>query len=183
MRPGVLALAFHVTYWDDLGWRDRFGLAQAVERQNGYARRLHRASVYTPQIVIDGRLDDLGSDERSISEALNTAREGVPVGIVVRDSAVVVEVGGQSGAIASDVVLVAYLRRAVSAIGRGENAGRSLEEFNVVREVRTLGTWMGLATAFRVPVATLPSDTTDVAVLVQPAGQGPIIGASMTPLR
>src|ERR1700761_1077616 len=53
-RPDVLALAFHVDYWDDLGWRDRFGLGQAVERQRNYARSLRLSSVYTPEVVIDG---------------------------------------------------------------------------------------------------------------------------------
>src|SRR5262245_11482825 len=49
-RADVVALAFHVDYWDDLGWRDRFELAQSVERQNIYARNLHHPSVYTPQL-------------------------------------------------------------------------------------------------------------------------------------
>jgi hypothetical protein len=183
VRPDVLALAFHVTYWDDLGWRDRFGLAQAVTRQNGYARRLHRKSVYTPQFVIDGQADNVGSAARLITEGLSATRDGVGVDIVVRDGAVVVDVGGQPAATASDVLLVAYLRHAVSIIGRGENAGRALNESNVVREVRTLGTWTGVATGFRVPVSALPADATDVAILVQLAGQGPFVGAKTTPLR
>ena len=52
-RRDVLALAFHVDYWDDLGWRDRFGLPEAVQRQRAYAKSLRLASVYTPQAVID----------------------------------------------------------------------------------------------------------------------------------
>ena len=56
-RNDVLALAFHVDYWDELGWRDRFELPQAAQRQSQYARRLGRSSVYTPQLVIDGRED------------------------------------------------------------------------------------------------------------------------------
>jgi hypothetical protein len=81
------------------------------------------------------------------------------------------------------VLLVAYLRHAVSAIGRGENAGRNLEEFNIVRELRTLGGWKGEPKAFRIPVSSLPRDATDVAVLIQPSGQGPMVGAAMQPLR
>src|SRR5215472_15938734 len=61
-RPDVLALAFHVDYWDDLGWRDRFGLSQAVERQRNYARSLRLGSVYTPQVVVDGSTDYVGSN-------------------------------------------------------------------------------------------------------------------------
>ena len=52
-RRDVLALAFHVDYWDDLGWRDRFGLSQAVVRQSNYSRTLRLRSVYTPQVVVD----------------------------------------------------------------------------------------------------------------------------------
>lgn len=176
-RSDVIALAFHVDYWDDLGWRDRFALAQSVKRQNIYARNLHRASVYTPQLVIDGRDDALGSDGRAVARAVSEHRAGVPVGLSVRAAEVVVGMGAQAGVPRSDVTLVAYLHHAVSAIGRGENAGRTLEEFNIVRDVRTLGLWNGQAETFRVPRSSLPPDATDVAVLVQPSGQAPIIGA------
>jgi hypothetical protein len=182
-RSDVLALSFHVNYWDDLGWRDRFALAQSVERQNNYARNLRRSSVYTPQLVVDGRDDHVGSDGKAVARALSENRDGVPVRVSVRDAEVLVEIGAQPGVPPSDVVLVAYLRHAVSAIGRGENAGRTLEEFNIVRDVRTLGSSKGQAQSFRVPVSSLPSDATDVAVLVQPSGQAPIIGAGAHAVR
>jgi hypothetical protein len=70
-----------------------------------------------------------------------------------------------------------------SAIGRGENAGRNLEEYNIVRNVRTLGSWRGEARALRVPQSSLPTESTDVAVLVQRSGQGPILAAVAQPLR
>src|ERR1700690_3773212 len=56
-RPNVLALTFNVDYWDDLGWGDRFGLPESVLRQRAYASALQLASIYTPQVVIDGRVD------------------------------------------------------------------------------------------------------------------------------
>lgn len=177
-RSDVLPLAFHVDYWDDLGWRDRFALPQAVERQNVYARNFHRSSVYTPQLVIDGRSDAIGSGGASLERALSSPREGVPVLIAVREASVLVELGAQSGGPSCDVVLVIFLRHAVSPIGRGENAGRTLEEFNIVRGIRTLGTWKGATERFRVPVSSLPSDATDVAILIQPPGQAPIVGAA-----
>ena len=182
-RSDVLALSFHVDYWDDLGWRDRFALAQSVERQNIYARNLRRSSVYTPQLVVDGRDDYVGSDGRAVATALSENRDGVPVGVSVRDSEVLVEIGAQPGVPPSDVMLVAYLRHAVSAIGRGENAGRTLDEFNIVRDIRTLGLWKGQVETFHVSVSSLPPDATNVAVLVQPSGQGPIIGAAAHALR
>jgi hypothetical protein len=182
-RSDVLALAFHVAYWDDLGWRDRFALAQSEERQNIYARNLGRSSVYTPQLVVDGRDDHVGADGTAIARALSENREGVPVRLSIRDTQVLIDLGAYPKAAPSDVVLVSYLRHAVSAIGRGENAGRTLEEFNVVRAIRTLGSWKGQIQSFKVPVSSLPPDATDVAVLVQPFGQAPIIGAATHTVR
>ena len=182
-RPDVVALAYHVDYWDSLGWRDRFALAQATERQNVYARNLHRASVYTPQIVIDGRMDALGSDAGKVEPALREQRAGVTVRVSVHDPDVQVELGAVAGAPSCEVVLVGYLRHAVSAIGRGENAGRTLEEFNIVRSVRVLGRWSGEARTFAISTATLPPDATDVAVLVQAVGQESIIGAAVHALH
>jgi len=181
-RSDVVALAFHVNYWDDLGWRDRFALAQSVERQNTYARNLGHASVYTPELVVDGRSDSVGADERAVASALAEPRSGVPVTVLIRDAQVLVHVGAQKEAPGSDVVLIAYLRHAVSAIGRGENAGRRLEEFHIVRQVLTLGPWRGEARTFHAPVSSLPPEATDVAVLIQPFGQGPILGAAAAPV-
>jgi hypothetical protein len=182
-RPDVVALAFHVDYWDELGWRDRFGLAQSVQRQNVYARNLHHASVYTPQIVIDGRFDTVGADGDAVAKALAGQRQSAPLSVSLQDAELLVDVGAQPQSTGCDVLLVAYLRHALSAIGRGENAGRNLEEFNIVREVRTLGGWKGEPKAFRVPLSALPHDATDVAVLIQPSGQGPMVGAAVQPLR
>jgi hypothetical protein len=171
-----------VDYWDNLGWRDRFALPQSTERQNMYARKLHRSSVYTPQLVVDGRSDLVG-DPQAVARALDEQREGVPITISMRQAHVRVELGAHSGAPHSDVLLVAYLRHALSAIGRGENAGRSLEEFNIVRGMRILGAWEGEVLSFDLLVSSLPPDATDVAVLVQPVGKAPIIGAAAHALR
>jgi hypothetical protein len=180
-RRDVVALAFHVDYWDSSGWRDRFELRQSVERQNVYVRNFHRASAFTPQFVIDGRKDAM--DTNSIIQALQEPRDAVPVTLAVRDAQVVVDVGEKQSERPSDVVLVAFLRHAVSNVGRGENAGKSLEEFNIVRSIRTLGEWKGATENYKVSVSSLPSDATDVAVLVQSRGEGPIVGAAAQSLR
>jgi hypothetical protein len=182
-RGDVLALAYHVDYWDDLAWRDRFALSQATRRQSLYAQALRRSSVYTPQIVVDGRSDYVGSDRSAVGRALSGQRTGAPLAVSVRNSEAVVELGSQAGAVPAEVVLVAYLRKAVSAIGRGENAGRTLQEFAIVRALRPLGRWSGQAQTFRAPLASLPPDATDVAVLVQGVGQGPIVGAASAALH
>jgi hypothetical protein len=183
-RPDVLALAFHVDYWDDLGWRDRFGLGQAVERQRNYARTLRLGGIYTPQVVVDGSTDYVGSNRSAIERALRDNRQGPPVVLSVSTDEVSVrmEPGTQAGA-RGDVVLVSYLRKAVTPIGRGENAGRTLAEYNIVRSVQTLGHWDGAAQEFRTKLASLPRDATDVAVLVQSPGQGAILGAATHSVR
>ena len=182
-RHDVLALTFHVDYWDDLGWRDRFGLPEAVRRQRAYAEALKLASVYTPQIVVDGRRDFVGSDRGAIDRAVAEPRAGVAVGLSVNGGDVLVDLGAGDQVPASEVVLVAFQRSAVTAVGRGENAGRTLAEFNVVRDFRRLGRWDGRPQQWRCPIADLPRDATDVAVLVQPAGLAPIIGARSLNLR
>jgi len=194
-RSDVLALAFHVDYWDDLGWRDRFGLSQSVERQRTYARSLRLSGVYTPEVIVDGRADYVGSNRNGIGNALKERREGVPVTLSVGNGEAEVRLGPRESASdpgekaprgqasGGDVVLVAYLRKAVSAIGRGENAGRTLDEYNIVRGVIHMGRWDGGAQEFHAKLASLPKDATDVAVLVQSPGQGGIVGAATQRVR
>ncbi len=181
-RPGVLALSFHVKYWDELGWRDRFAIDAAAQRQTGYSRILGHSSVYTPQGILDGRSDFVGSDRGGIEAGLRGERTGVPVSLTTGDGELMVRLGGGRCLAPSDVLLVTYLRKAVSAIGRGENSGRTLQEFNVVRSIRAVGHWNGSPSSFRVSLSSLPGDATDVALLVQipgpGAGPGQIIGAA-----
>lgn len=180
-RHDVLALAFHVNYWDSSGWRDKFAFRQCVERQTAYAHNFHRPSVFTPQFVIDGRKDAM--DTNSIEQAMQEPRASLPVTLTVHDGQVAVTVGDKQGERPSDLVLVTYLRHASSNVGRGENAGKTLEEFNIVRSIKALGTWKGSAENYNVSVSSLPSDATDVAVLVQSPDEGPIVGAATQPLR
>src|ERR1700726_1026943 len=85
-RPDVLALSFHVDYWDRLGWRDPFSSPDATRRQHGYAELLGLSTVYTPQIVVDGRWQAVGSDRADVERALGAAQRSgdeVPVALAV----------------------------------------------------------------------------------------------------
>src|SRR5271169_1453212 len=85
-RPDVLALSFHVDYWDRLGWKDPYSSPDATRRQHGYADLLGLSTVYTPQMVVDGRWQAVGSDRSEVDRAFATAqrnREEVPVALVV----------------------------------------------------------------------------------------------------
>ena len=144
---------------------------------------LRLSSVYTPQVIVDGYRNFVGSDRTSIGKAVVGNRDGIEVAFAVRDGEVLIDVGARDKAAPCDVVLVAYLRAAVSPIGRGENAGRTLKEFNIVRDFRTLGRWDGHTQQYHSKVDSLPHDATDVAVLVQSSGQATIIGAATTALR
>ena len=77
-RPNVLALSFHVDYWDRLGWKDPFSSPEATARQQHYARLLGLDTVYTPQIVVDGSWEAVGSDQAAVERALDQARRSRP---------------------------------------------------------------------------------------------------------
>jgi hypothetical protein len=176
----IIALAFHVDYWDDLGWRDRFGLPEAVARQRQYAHTLHLASVYTPQLVIDGRRDLVGGGD---GIGGGGKQPGVALDVSLQNERVVVALGAQPQPIACDVLLLGYLPHASSQVTRGENAGRELQEFNIVRSVRNLGSWQGEGKSFSVPLTAVAANATAVVVLVQQRDQGAIVGAASRLVR
>jgi hypothetical protein len=180
--PGVIALAYHVTYWDELGWHDRFGLPQADERQQSYARQLHLSAEFTPQAVIDGQVSLIGSDRPAIVKALRASRMTVPVILGLAKGQVIVELAAQELPAPVDIILVGYLPKAVTAVGGGENGGRQLKEFNVVRAEDVLGVWRGNARRFLVPLSSMPPEASRIAVLLQlPAGT--IAGAATLAIR
>jgi hypothetical protein len=182
-QDSIIALAFHVDYWDSLGWRDRFALPEAVARQRRYAHALHLSSVYTPQLVIDGQRDVVGGGAGIGTSA--GGKPGVPLEIALHARQLVVTLGAQQPPPAGpcDVLLLGYLPEAVSQVTRGENAGHELHEFNIVRSVRKLGDWQGEGETFTVPLTALANDAIGVAVLVQQRDQGPIVGAASRLLR
>jgi len=182
--PNVVALAFHVDYWDSIGWRDRYEIPTAAARQVRYVDALSLSSAFTPQIVIDGRASYVGSDRRRILAALAQQRqEQVPVVVEVSPSELTISLPERAGQSGYDVNLAAYLPEATTAIGRGENSGRTLAEFNIVREFRRAATWDGKPKVLRLPLASFPADATRVAVLLQKSNQGSIVGSAVATLR
>ncbi len=182
-RAGVLALAFHVGYWDELGWPDRFALPFAAQRQNRYAQRLRQASVFTPQVVVDGERSFIGSDRAAILPVVSGPRSGVAIHLRADGEALRIEVAADepAGDSRGELLVLALLPEARTAIGRGENGGRTLREFNIVRAAFALGAWDGTARRYSLPRAALPPDTALVATLLQQAHQGAILGAASVP--
>jgi hypothetical protein len=170
----VLALAFHVTYWDYLGWKDPFSLTLATDRQAQYGRRFGDGS-YTPEIVVDGAAGMVGSDRGEVNKAMAKARAqnltAADVTLVARDGKVSIDIGAGKGA--ARVMLVGFDREHVTAIGRGENSGRTMAEANIVRSFRNVGQWNGAPVHLE---AQLP-DGEQVAVILE-GSDGRIVGAS-----
>ncbi len=182
-QPNVIALAFHVDYWDSIGWSDRFAVPEAVKRQRQYVEVLGLSSAFTPQAVIDGRRSLVGSDRQGIQQAIADAPALIPIQLAVSGGELTVSLPSVSDHRVDDVNVVAYLPQATTQIGHGENAGRKLTEFNIVRQFRRLGTWDGKSATFQVPLNSFPSDANRVAVLIQQGSQGPIEGASIALLQ
>jgi hypothetical protein len=187
-RPDVIALAIHVDYWDNIGWRDRFEIAPADERQRRYVDNLGLSSGFTPQVVIDGRLSLVGSDRLRITAALERGAAAMPshvpaLSLRVDAGTLRIDVPESDVAGDFDIVLAAFLPQASTAVGRGENSGRMLTEYNIVRELKTVGSWSGRAVQVDVPVASIASDATRVGVFLQRRRQGPIIAARVADLR
>lgn len=175
-RPDVLPLSFHVTYWDRLGWPDTLGLEAATERQRGYARAMDSRRVYTPQAVIGGRIELVGSRRREVREIIDLlAGRPAPAPSLIVDGDRI-RVGAGEGA--ATLWLISFDERRTVAIERGENAGRTITYHNVVREIRPLGEWSGAPVDLALPAPPPGSATSDRALLLQAEGLGPILAVA-----
>jgi hypothetical protein len=173
-RRDVLALAFHVTYWDRLGWKDPFSLQAATQRQDVYGRRFGDGS-YTPEIVVDGAAGMVGSARGDVGSAIENAkrngRTAAAVSVTRSGEQVSIQVGAGSGS--GRILLIGFDHEHTTPIGRGENSGRTLTEANVVRSIRSVGQWSGTPLRISEPFP----EGQDVAVVLE-APDGRIIGAS-----
>jgi hypothetical protein len=174
-RPTVIALAWHVDYWDHLGWRDRFASGTATARQRAYARQLG-SGVFTPALVVDGANVVIGS-ERAAVEAAIQAADALPVVLELKRSgdAVVVEVGTAPGPVRA--LRIVYDPEHATDVAAGENDGERLREYRIVREVETLADWDGAERRF---TASPPGAGQGQVVLVQ-TPQLRILGAADLP--
>ncbi len=171
--PGVLALSFAVTYWDQLGWRDGFAKPEYTQRQYDYAHASRRNGVFTPQFVINGV--NAGSGARSLRAA--AAKAGSPKsGPAIAISRGAVQIGAAKAQVPATVWQVTYDPRVRNvAIKAGENGGRTLPHRNIVTNLKALGTWSGAARHFA--FATPKDQALRSAIFVQRGKGGPIIAA------
>ena len=177
-RPDVLALSFHVTYWDRIGWTDPFATEANTRRQRHYNEVLGRDSVYTPQMIVDGSRQAAGHRPRAVGEAVAASREEASarrlnsrlnIGMEARDGTLNIAIPRGAGPCGyggreARVLLVRYELRRGKSVKAGENRGQRLRHSNVVRELVDMGRWNGSARTLRVPMA--PAGY-GIAVLVQ----------------
>jgi hypothetical protein len=139
-RPGVLALSHHVDYWDRLGWKDPYSSPEATLRQRGYARALGLRNIYTPQMVIDGRIDVVGNDPAAVDRALARARTAPTAALSLTRAGNDLVLQGQAARLRRFDFLAEA--RAVRVLA-GENKGRALAHINVVRKIGAPIDWAG----------------------------------------
>lgn len=152
----LIPLAFHVDYWNYIGWTDPFSAKRWSERQQGYARAFHSNRVYTPQLVVGGRTEAVGSDERLVRSRIAEALATEPAGRVTL-SAEPAEAGQlrvKAGATLAravgsplDLWVVVYETGLTTNVGAGENASKTLHDDFVVRRLEKVLTLPGTANA------------------------------------
>lgn len=186
-QPGVIALAHHVDYWDYIGWKDPFARPEATKRQRRYSEKLGARFIYTPQMVIDGQIDVVGSRRTQVISSLVTAQttgKSLAIEIDGRASAATVRIpAGDLPAEPATVWLAVFDDEHRTDVQRGENSGQELVDANVVREFVSIGTWNGEALELSVDLAAAIADGRDgCAVIVQEGGVGRILGAALMEL-
>ncbi|TPI45244.1 DUF1223 domain-containing protein [Mesorhizobium sp. B2-9-1] len=186
-KDDIIALAYHVNYWDYLGWQDTLSTKENTERQYDYMRAFGSRSVYTPQAVINGRSHVNGASRKDVDGALarmDRTGEGMRVGIKVSRTSdrVMIDAGDAgNGPTDAHVVIVYFDPPQMVKIGQGENSGRSLTYWNAVSDIQTAGMWHGKAQRYELPMTEIAKKG-GCAVLLQSVGKdgmpGPILGAA-----
>ena len=185
-RHDLLALAFHIDYWDSLGWKDPFSAKFATARQSAYSHMLD-VMVYTPQMVVGGARDAIGSDEAAVGLAIEAEKVRPKVTLAIsRDERGALKVAipaGDGASAPSSVYEALFDVTHVTPVGRGENSGRTLTEFNIVREWRKIGEWSGKPVEIALGVDSRSTSFDACAVVVQEGDEGPVRGAIAFDLR
>jgi hypothetical protein len=182
----VVALSEHVDYWDGLGWRDPFSSKLFTERQDRYATHFGPDRVYTPQMIVDGAVEFVGSDRAQLLKALGAAKARAKASVTVGwRGANALDVNVSAAAKSSDVMLAITEDGLSVDVKRGENAGHTLPHVRVVRSLVKIGqTDDSGALTISVPATAQAGwklASLRATVFVQTRGLGPISGAASLP--
>ena len=193
----VIVLSEHVDYWNHIGWRDPYSSHAYSERQSAYGRRFGLESVYTPQMVVDGRSEFVGSNSSALHKALDAVLHSAK--IPVRLSAISatgdllagrLEIGNLDssyGVREAEVYVATALNRAESQVSAGENAGHKLKHVSVVQDIAKIGTLrerQGLSQQIQIKIH--PGDDPNnlrLIAFVQEPQQGRVMGAAASRVR
>ncbi len=178
-QEGLLALSFHVDYWNYLGWEDPFSSAVYSERQRQYAVYFDSRNVYTPQMVIQGTHQTVGSNRPEVKRAISAAASLPRIDMVLTtgDGGVTISLPAAALADSAKVFVVTFDDERITAVKRGENRGKELRSRNVVRYLKQVADWDGKAT--QIPVSYADAQGDRGAVLLQSAKSGAILGAAV----
>ena len=186
--PSLIPLTLAIDYWDYLGWKDTLALAGHANRQKAYSHVRGDRDVYTPQAVINGSVEALGSDRAALERAIaqsrrNDATLSLPLSLTLDNGRLTVTApAGQHENANVEAWLCPITKSVEVAIGRGENSGHTFTYHNVVRRWVKLGVWNGKAATWSIPVADFKSDGVNaVAVILQSgaaSAPGPMLGAA-----
>jgi hypothetical protein len=193
--PSIIAISMPIDYWDYLGWKDTLADSRFSARQKAYSRMRGDREVYTPQAVINGQVHVIGSDLASIENAIgNTSKESgvmsVPVTMTQSGKQITVSVAAaKTPPIAQhgEVWICAISKAIPISIARGENRGKELTYYNVVRNLVKVGDWNGNPGSWSVPLDNVEHDGVDAAVAYVQDGSrekpGAMLGAAYTLLH
>lgn len=176
-HENVIALGFHVDYWDHLDWKDTFSREFATDRQRGYAKARNTVRIFTPQMVVNGDKDFTGSDRNQLKRAVFGARDIDPVLLSFHQGRIHIELPETSRSTRGlQFWLYGYVHGGKVAIGSGENEGRTVTYSRAAVMEQDLGMRYGDVGSFDVSLS--DSATLDgVVVLVQDARYGRIVAA------
>lgn len=173
--PNVLVLSYHVDYWNYIGWKDPYSSERSTQRQRDYASAWNTRRIYTPQTIIQGQHDIVGSNGSKIKKQLaeENANGWVKVALTRKGNQLNYSLPASTVSNAS-IWLVTYDTQTGNSVPRGENRGRNLSHRNSVTHISNLSPWDGKALTNAIA---LPNDSDGVALLVQTSGHGKILGA------
>lgn len=177
-RADVIALALHVDYWDYIGWKDEFADPRNAERQRAYATTAGRRSIYTPEMIVNGQTDIVGTKPMEVSKAIATHKDQPAlVRIALSKSGDKVRIDAEALRSQTGPMIVQILRykpNREARITRGENAGHTITYANVTQDWKVLAEWDGRS-PFSMSAVARGEDP--VVVLIQAAKMGPILAA------
>lgn len=193
--PSVIALSLPIDYWDYLGWKDTLADKRFSARQKAYSHVRGDRNLYTPQVIVNGSKQVIGSDRASIEGAiLSTSKAdgvmSVPVTMTLSGKLLNVSVAASkvpSAAARGEVWICSVSKAIPIMIGRGENRGQEVTYHNVVRNLLKVGDWNGSAGSWTVPIENISREGVDAAVVYVQDGSrekpGAMLGAAYTTLR